>query len=140
MMPGSLPADWRMKLQLVNASVNSSQPFADIEDAESIAELNSRSDLMAGLSRLDVNEIDIGVLTGSNRRATRFIAEYLHDMEDDTGAPMWSGIRYTSRTGRFFECWAVFEGVDIEVISQTSIESTHPALLKVANRFGLTVH
>ncbi len=140
MRPGNVPADWRHRRIAIRVKIGNSLPFVDIDHPATLAELNTYRDLMAGLSRYGVNELDLGTVTSKDRRLTRYIAEYLHDMTDDYGRPRWNGIRYLSRHGEGFDCWAVFDHVSFEEIERVSIEQSHPDLLEVAALYGLTIH
>ncbi len=140
MRPGNVPADWRHRRIAIRAKIDNSLPFVDIDHPATLAELSRHRDLMAGLSRYGVNEIDLGAVTGKDRRLTRYIAQYLHDMTDDQDRPQWNGIRYQSRLGEGWECWAVFDHVSFEEIERVSIEKSHPDLLEIAALYGLTIH
>jgi len=50
----------------------------------------------------------------------------------------YAGIRYESRLGPW-ECWAVFDDVRVEQVEQRPIELDDPAMLSVANDFGLRI-
>ena len=87
-----------------------------------------------------MDDLDLGAITGRDRRVTRFVAEYLYDSTDGDGNAAWGGIRYLSRLGEGWECWAVFEGADIRDVERRSVSRTDPDLLAVAERYRLTVH
>ena len=140
MGPGSIPADWRHTRLAYRVVPIQPLPFADISHPETLAALNSQDDLMAGLARFSVDEIDLGLLTGNDRRVTRYIAEYFAEQTDDDDLPRFSGIRYLSRLGDGFECWGLFEDTPIQTVERSSIEQTTPELLTVARRFGLVIH
>lgn len=140
MPPGHVAADWRLGRMIQRCVVEGALPFVDIDHPDTLAVLNTHPDLMAGLTRFGVEELDLSVVTGKDRRVTRFIAEYLYDATGDDGAARWSGIRYMSRLGEGWECWAVFEGTEVREVERASIADTDPNLLAVAGRYRLTVH
>lgn len=64
-------------------------------------------DFEAGLIRFGVTELDLGIVAGNDRRVTRFLAQFLYEEVDARGVARWSGIRYLSRLGEGWECWAI---------------------------------
>lgn len=137
---GNISADWRHRRIAIRTTIENELSFVDIDHPDTLAELNTRRDLMVRLSRYGVDELDLGIVTAKDRRLTRCIAEYLYFMTDGDGQPLWNGIRYMSRHGEGRECWAVFDHAPLEVIERQSIERSHPELLKVAALYGLTIH
>ena len=140
MRPGSVPANWRHGRIISRVELVDSLPFVDIDHPDTIAYLNRRPDLMAGIGRFGVDELDLGTLTGRDRRVTRYIAEFFFDASSEDGDPLWSGLRYMSRLGEGWECWAVFEGTAITETYTGPILVTNEALQSVVERFHLTVH
>ena len=51
----------------------------------------------------------------------------------------FAGIRYVSRLSNDWVCWAIFPGVELEQRQALPIEREMPALVAVAERFGLRV-
>jgi hypothetical protein len=117
-----------------------SHPFVDITHPDTLAELNQHPTLMAGLAHYGIDDLDLSDVTGNDRRGTRFIAEYLHDMQDDDGEPAWGKVPYLSRLGEGWACWAVFHHCACEVLERKSIAVTDSDLPAVTERFGITVH
>jgi hypothetical protein len=140
MGPGSLPADWRHTRVASRVLPVLPLPFVDVTHAETIAALNLHADLMAGLARFGVSEIDLGQLAGKDRRVTRYIAEFLAAARDDENLPKFSGIRYMSRLGEGYECWGLFEGTEFEVVERRSIERNSTELVRVARIYEITIH
>jgi hypothetical protein len=54
--------------------------------------------------------------------------------------PVYGGIRYESRLGRQWECWAIFDGALLTTETTTTIDRRHPDLMAIANQYGLTAH
>ena len=116
MKPGSVSTEWRFDRVETRVEITSDTPFVNIDSPDTVAELGGNPELMASLRLLfGVEELDVSVIKGRDRRVTRFIAEYISQMTDDSESPRWSGIRYTSRLGEAWECWAVFEGTQFEI-------------------------
>ncbi len=138
--PATVPANWRILRVAVRARIDSDLAFVDINHPTTLAELNTHPELMAELSRYGVNDLDLGTVTGKDRRLTRCIAEHLYFMTDGDGQPLWNGIRYMSRHGEGRECWAVFDHAPLNELERAPIERSHPELLKVAALYGLTIH
>ncbi len=136
---GVVPSKWRERRVAVRMGVGEAQSFVDIDHHDTLAALNSDQELLADLARYGVSEIDLGTIAGNDRRPTRFIADHFHNMTDADGRPLWSGIRYLSRLGEGWECWAVFERTAMIEIERTRIDRTQPDLVAVAKIFGLEV-
>jgi hypothetical protein len=92
MLPGNIAADWRLRRTAVRARPTS-HPFVNITHPDTLAELNQHPTLMAGLAHYGIDDLDLSDVTGKDRRVTRFIAKYLHDLQDNDGEPAWGGVR-----------------------------------------------
>ncbi|MFM2070018.1 MAG: hypothetical protein RLZZ623_281 [Actinomycetota bacterium] len=140
MRPGNVAADWRLGRVIQRSAIDEPLPFVDIDHPDTLATLNTIPELMAGLTRFGIEDLDLGVITGRDRRVTRFVAEFLYDSTDAEGNAAWGGIRYMSRLGEGWECWAVFEGAEIRDVERRSVGRIDPDLLAVAERYRLTIH
>lgn len=138
MSPGSVPADWRLRRNLVEIGLKQPAPFLDVEAPETHTYLGET--MAASLALLGVDNLNVSDVRGANRLVTRAISlfAYVHIDQED-GELAYSGIRYISKLGDH-ECWAVFDGTDFEITRRRTIEKTDPDLLRVAETFGLTVH
>jgi hypothetical protein len=100
--------------------------------------------LALGLVFLGVESLDVPEVRGRDRRVTRLIAEWAWNFEvvlpDESYGFPFSGIRYLSRIDSLWECWAVFEDVDLDVIDALPIVHNTEPMVNVARTFGLTVH
>ena len=83
--------------------------------------------------------LDIPAIRGSDRRLTRAISSWAATQRDSGGDSLYGGLRYISRLGAW-ECWAVFEGTDIQVVEITDIQSNDPDLLSISSLFQVVVH
>ena len=82
--------------------------------------------------------IDVGVIRGSNRLATRAVAAWAYAATDAEGNPRFSGIRYVSRLGDH-ECWAIFDGSDVREVARSPISRVDSDVQQIATSWGLTV-
>lgn len=87
----------------------------------------------------DIEALDVPTIRGYNRRLTRELARWIYTQIDEEGHPLYSGIRYISKHGDY-ECWALFDGTEVEEVSSLSVECRDNDLLHVARMFNLTVH
>ena len=134
MVCGGIPADWREQRVGVQVAIDDALPFLNVEHQATHEYLTTA--LAVEMVALNLPVIDVGVVRGSNRLATRAIASWAYDARDTDGNPRYSGIRYMSRLGDY-ECWAVFSGTNIRVAHREPIELSNPALQRVAKSWGL---
>jgi hypothetical protein len=139
---GELPADWRhrrlaVKVRFVNPRHPGRAKFLDIEHLDSRERL--RSELARMLSLLGHDELDVATVRGGDRRVTRAISWWAHQHRDDEGRHVFAGVRYLSRLSNDWECWAVFDDVEIVELSRQPILREDPALLRVAGHYGIRV-
>jgi hypothetical protein len=85
MRPGNIAADWRLGRAIQRSVIDEPLPFVDIDHPDTLATLNTIPELMAGLSRFGIEDLDLGAITGRDRRVTRFVAEFLYDSTDAEG-------------------------------------------------------
>ena len=140
MPTGGVPADWRQRRLLTRVRLEEPRPFLCVDAPDTLATLAARADLQPWWATLDCADLDLSALIGRDRRVTRLIAQWAYDQADDNGDPIYDGIRYTSRLGAGYECWAVFEDAIIHEIERRPILPTDPDLLRVAHQYTLTVH
>lgn len=145
---GAVPADWRILRTLVKVRPPTDALFLDVEARETHQFL--RTELAIGLAELGVQDLDVSVIRGPNRRVTRLISEWAYnamrdEWEDEAtgeidGEPMFAGIRYLSRIDTTWECWAVFDDIELEVLDLQPITRDMPDLDKIVKQFGLVLH
>jgi hypothetical protein len=147
MAVGDIPADWRQRRTAVHVrfpteGANSKFPFGmqflDIESAQTREEL--REDFEPLLSYLGYPDLDVPVVRGHDRRVTRYIGRWAFEQRDDDERPLYAGIRYLSRLNSEWECWAVFDNVEIEVLNRRPILREDAALQRVAKLYKLTIY
>jgi hypothetical protein len=136
MVTGGIPQDWRLRRTAGVLNLPSPLPFLDVEDPATHAHL---SEVMAAeLLSLGYQEnLDVADVRGDDRLLTRAIAEYAYTATELDGSPLYSGIRYLSRVNTAWECWAIFDGTEIDVVEEGSIELTDPCFMEVVDMWGL---
>lgn len=135
---GAVPADWRMTRVAIHVCLPKTVLFLDLEDIASRNFLEE--ELSTQLVMLGEPRLDIATIRGHNRDITRAISEWAYGL-DQINKQQVAGIRYISRMGNDWECWAVFDKVvsDIEVVEYHPILPNDQALLDVASAYDLTV-
>jgi hypothetical protein len=138
MTVGSVAADWRQRRSAVHVRLPAVLRFLDVESPQTHQYL--RRELALGLSSIGLTDLDVAAVRGHDRRVTQLISEWAYLAEGAEG-PRYVGIRYESRIRSGWECWALFddEDVEIEVVETLPITTDMPALVEVAELFGLQV-
>lgn len=89
---------------------------------------------------LGADHLDVGHVRGPDSLLTRAIAAWVYAQTDEEGAPLYSGLRYLSRTGDF-ECWAIYDGTSVlEVAPAGELSLRDEALQRVARVYSLNLH
>jgi hypothetical protein len=141
---GDVPAAWRQRRLAVNVEFLTSGrfehgvKFLDVE-AAATRELLKR-ELAGVLAYWGHADLDVATVRGGDRRVTRIISQWAYDQAEDDGTPRYAGVRYISRLDSAWECWAVFEDVEVKEITRQSVLETDAALRRVADLYGLTVY
>ena len=87
-------------------------------------------------------DLDGAAIRSVRREFTQEISLYVFGCADGAGAPMFSGIAYSSRLGDEFTNWAIFERADrdpVETVSAAEVSVDDPDLLATVGLFGLTL-
>jgi RES domain len=140
---GDVPAAWRQRRLAVQARFVPTGRFAngvrflDVEARQTRETL--KVELAGLLSYWGHKELDVSTVRGGDRRVTRLISQWAYDQSDSAGFPVYAGVRYLSRLDSGWECWAVFEDVEIEELERHSILQTDSKLRTVADSYGLTI-
>jgi hypothetical protein len=138
MNQGNLPANWRELRSILRITCVEPLPFLELENPKTLAYLDVM--LATQLREFGVySPLDISIIRGSDRRITRSIAAFISNQMDADGEFIYSGIRYFSRLGNW-ECWAIFEETDIEVVETREIKVSDPDLQTIAALYHLTIH
>ncbi|RIR81952.1 RES domain-containing protein [Mycobacteroides abscessus] len=133
---GGVPKDWRDQRTIVEARLIDPLPFIDIDHPQTHEYLTEA--IADELSGLGVSTLDVGNIRGHNRLITRAASSWAYWANDANGMK-YSGIRYMSRVIPDEECWAVFEGTDINEESRRSIAINDPDLAELADMWGLRI-
>jgi hypothetical protein len=145
MSVGDIPADWRQRRTAVNVrfpnALNPRFPrgvqFLDIEAVETREAM--REDFEPLLAHYHYPDLDMPLVQGRDRRITRYISQWAWEKRSDESR-LYAGIRYLSRLNNKWECWAVFDEVEMEELNRRPILTTDSALQKIAKLYGLTPH
>lgn len=142
---GDIPADWRQRRTAVHVTVppdgaNARFPlgvqFLDIESAETREAI--RTDFVPLLAFYGYEDLDVPIVRGHDRRITRFISQWTYEQQDDDGSPLYAGIRYLSRLNSDWECWAIFDYVELTELNRRPILREDEALRRIAKLYSLT--
>ena len=138
MAVGTVAADWRQRRTAVHVRLPETAAFVDVESP--VTHQFLRTELALGLSSIGLSDLDVSTVRGPDRRVTKMISEWAY-MAADGDQPRYAGIRYESRIRTGWECWALFDDEDlrIEVMETVPITPDMPALMSVANLFGLQI-
>lgn len=138
---GLLPADWRMRRRIGHTLLDPSLRFVDLSNAGTMQHL--RTVLAALADRLGLVDVDLSSVTSQQRRFTQGIARYIYEQADESGVPLFAGIRYPSRLNPQWECWAIFADRIRHLPGWPGIPMSFfpddPDLQEVARLFGLTI-
>lgn len=141
---GDVPAAWRQRRIAVRVQLKASDRFQGglrFLDVEAARTREALKHALAGpLAYWGHSDLDVATVRGEDRRVTRLIAQWAYDQADDAGHPLYAGVRYLSRLNSEWECWAVFEDVEMEEVDRKSVLATDSTLLGVADLYGLKVY
>lgn len=140
MSVGSIPADWRNSRVLVQLEVPNALPFLDISHSDTLQALREDQRIMGWLTSLGLNELDLSEVVSRDRRITRLVSQWAAEATDEDDHPLYGGIRYLSRMGGQYVCWAFFEETNFVTASVRPVLATDIDLCTVAKRYGLVVH
>lgn len=134
---GAVARDWRDRRSAVRVRLPTDMQYLDVEHPNTHQFL--RRKLALGLSALDQDDLDVGVIRGPDRRVTRLISHWAWSQSEPTG-PTYAGIRYLSRIDTRWECWAVFWDVPLKVLDTKPITTDMPDLMDIGDFLGLRIH
>lgn len=103
---GVLPDEWRLNRRIGASRLDGSLRFADLEDPRAAASL--RREMAPLLAESGLDDLDFSDLMGRGRLVTQNAARCVYEAADETGEPVFDGIRYVSRLNPGWELWAVF--------------------------------
>ena len=135
-LPGNVSMAWVRSRRLRSFTMVSALPFVDVESPATHTNLTAAAPDV--LIQQGVENLDVAHIRGPSRRLTRAIASWLYSRTDDHGDPLYGGIRYMSRLGEF-ECWAIFDGTAVELLSSSPISPASEPLRATFEQFGMTI-
>ncbi len=142
---GIVTREWRNQNQLYSMQLDRKLRFVDLYTSEALEHL--RPALAPRAAELGIEDIDVGTLLGPERQLTQRAARHIYERFDRKGHPLFHGIRYISRHGPNWECWAVFDtrapwtsegmgnALPLGVVSPLTADA--PAVLEAAAGLGL---
>jgi hypothetical protein len=71
---------------------------------------------------------------------TRYISQWAFEQADEVGRPLFAGIRYLSRLNTEWECWAVFDDVEMKELERRPIRREDASYQRIAKLYGLIPH
>lgn len=136
MICGGVPQDWRLKRRIFDLEISNPLPFLDVENPSTLTHLEE--ELGQELLALGYQgNLDLSDIRNRDRRLSRAIAAWAYTAQDDVGTPLYSGVRYCSRVQDSQECWAIFEGTQVNVAKRRSIELSNADMKAVAQPWHL---
>ncbi|MEU1500508.1 RES domain-containing protein [Streptomyces sp. NPDC005732] len=136
MPPGTLPRDWRTRHTLVRLLPDKNARFLNVDDEETISSLTHA--LASELAEFDIETLSHEDMQGADRRITRSIAAWASDQKTPQDTLPIQGIAYQSRFAAR-QCWAIFEGVELEEAETQPVWLETEGLESVAAEYGLLV-
>ena len=133
-----IPVEWRQSRHIGHTFLDPSMQFVDLTAPDSIQHL--RQTLAPIAHRLGFTDVDLGAMAGPERELTRACARYIYDLTDAQQRPLYGGLRYLSRLGSSWECWAIFhDRMRHRPGEPQPIDADDPDLVAVAALFGMTI-
>jgi RES domain-containing protein len=128
---GAIPIDWVHKRCFRAFRLRPGQRCLDLRPLETREML--RRELPEVLVRLGLADLDVSGVRGPYRELTQAIARWAYEHG-------FAGLAYRSRFDDQLDCWAIFEGADIEPCGDPQpVSSDDPDLAVAAALFDLTV-
>ncbi|MBI2940675.1 MAG: RES family NAD+ phosphorylase [Chloroflexi bacterium] len=126
-----VPADWARKRCVRAFRVLPGQRWLDLRAFETREAL--RLELAEVLANLRIDDLDVSGVRGPRRELTQAIARWAYEHG-------FAGLAYRSRFDDSLDCWAVFEGAELEPVGVAEpLTPADPDLLAAATLFGLHV-
>lgn len=133
-LPGDVDSSWRSLRRLKSVRLVEPLKFVDVDHPSTHTFLTEHA--ASELLGVGVKNLDVAILRSADRRITRAIAAWIYSNVDEHDRSLYSGIRYASRLGDY-ECWAIFDGTEVQLDDEVRLEDGHPDLETVAQTFGL---
>jgi hypothetical protein len=112
--------------------------FVDVAHPDTLAAM--RTHFAAVALDLGYRDVDLSTITSGDRRLTQRVARYVYERTGDAGRPAFAGLRYVSRHGAAWECWALFADRLVgERLTVEPVRADDPGLIAAARHLGLIV-
>lgn len=144
---GQIAAAWRQERRMNRILLPSAGWFVDIETVDSIRAI--RRNVGSILRVAGADDLDTSHLRGSNRRLTTAIAQWIHGVTLDNGAPPL-GIVYGSKHDSHWSNWAIWlrsqepgsYEFPLTVTGSVPIDepAQNPPLQQICDLFGIRCH
>jgi hypothetical protein len=137
-LTGAVPAQWRQVRGVGRLLLDPALRFVDVAHPDTLAAM--RTHFAAVALDLGHRDVDLSTITSGDRRLTQRVARYVYERTDDAGRPHFAGLRYVSRHGAAWECWALF--ADRLVGDRLPVEPVRAddlGLIVAARHLGLTI-
>ena len=141
---GVIQTRWRTTRRLSHTILWGGLRFVDFWDAASLVYF--RETLAPVLAESGFDDLDLSAISGAtqnSRRLTRACARHVYELTDSDGQPVFAGIRYRSRWGDQWECWAIFSDRLVHAPGTTPtsrpIPANDPDLVACADVLGLRI-
>ena len=135
---GAIPARWRQLRGVGRLLLDPALRFVDVAHPDTLSEMRTHfASLAVDLGHRD---IDLSAMTSGDRRLTQRIARHVHEETDADGRPAFAGLRYVSRHGGAWECWALFADRLVgEQLPVQPVWADDAGLVAAAHHLGLTI-
>lgn len=135
---GGVPQDWRLQRTIAEIEVDVPPQFLDVDSPQTHEYLSHI--LAPELELLGYKDpLDLSDIRGRDRKLSRRIALHAFNAQTDEDEFVYAGIRYGSRISPDWECWAIFEGLELNLRRTRSIELDNPDMQTVAEMWDLRV-
>ncbi len=138
-LTGVVPVRWQQLRGIGRLLLDSALRFVDVTHPDTLAEMCATFARLAG--DRGHRDIDVSTVTSGDRRHTQRIARAVYERTDATGVPIYGGIRYLSRHGAMWECWALFADRLVgEQLPVQAVRADDVGLIAAARHLGLMIH
>jgi len=107
LLEGRITESWASFRILANARINTIAPVFDLINPAAVQIV--REQLAPTLIALGLDDLDFSHMLSDNRPLTQAISRWIWSMTNDSGQPLFSGIRYPSRFDPESICLVLYE-------------------------------
>lgn len=137
--PGRVPDEYFTNRVLGHVTVDPAVRFVDVDHPHTHSAATAALEPL--LAKHGLQSVDRGVMYHPDRRLTRPIARYYWQLARSGDHHDWAGLRYMSRLGPDWECWAVWEPNPLLAhdATITTLLRDHPDLQAAAAKIDVTI-